>query len=247
MLGRSPRPWGDYATRILCCVLLFASGFTLIGNSTFAWRLRDDISPTGVQGIAIGLSALLAFLPLAFGRRYLGALLVSGFLMSGMGAYWWTTIPWDELIKETDFTSTQPPGFLRYVHIASPAIVALLYVAASSASRMRADHVGRGVDEDEASHAAAASFLAGMGVIAVCMTLAMAMWSLLAAGTLQALGRAVPTGLPAILLAAGILAGSYLLASRPWRPSGGPRVKRPSRSGAGRGVLARIRARRSPS
>lgn len=246
-----PRPWGDYALRVLACALLFGSGFSLLSASTFALRMRDDVPAflpglTGVQSLAVVVSLALSLLPLLAGRRFLGALLVSGFLLSGIGAYWWTEIPWDELVTESDFVVHKQPDMWRYVQVASPAIVAVFYVAASRASRLRADYLARGVERDEVTTAACASFLAGMGSLVASGALAGALWWMLASGILTRPDAPVPRGAPAVLLAACLAAVAGLLVSGRVRPAPVP-LRRPSTTAAGRAAPARTRARRSPS
>lgn len=251
-MARAPRPWGDYAMRLLACALLAGSGVALLSGSTFAVRMRDDVpvlvpGATGVQGLALLLSAALGFLPLAFGRRFLAAFLVSAFLLSGIGAYWWTTIPWDELVTESDFVAQARPDAWRYGLVASPAVAAVLYVGASRASRLRAEYARRGADRGEVTRAACASFVAGMGALAATCLLAGALWWMLSQDLLQRAPDALPRGAPAVALAAALLAAAYLIGSGRLRSPSARGVRRPSRGAPGPGAPGRSRGRRSPS
>lgn len=240
------RPWGDYALRIFCCALLFMSGYSLLLGSTFALRLRDDV-PGGVASVASLVAVVLSVLPLLAGRRFLGVFLFSSFLLSGIGAYWWTLIPWDELVAERNFVTSEPPDFWRYLHVASPLVVAVLYVAASRASRLRAEYLRRGADAHEVSRASAASFLAGMGALVVTMTLAGVLWMLLASGFVLRPPSVLPRGLPMLLAAGAVVALVWALATGQLRKQPVARdVRRPSKDAAGRAGLARSLGRRSP-
>lgn len=253
---RVRRPWGDYALRVLACALLFAGGFSLLAGSPFALRMRDDIPSfvpglSGVHSLALLLAFLLGFLPLLFGKRYLGAFLVSSFLVAGIGGYWWSLITWDELVTESDFHATTAPDWWRYFQVSTPLIAAVLYVVASRASRMRAEYRNRGADPEEVSHAAAGSFLAGMGSLVVTLALAAGLWQLLASGALTGRPAWVPTGAPAVLLAAAAIGlAAWLLSSRRRGPDGVDAagvLRRPWTAAKGRAARARSRARRSPS
>lgn len=202
------RPWSAYLLRILCSTLLFISGYALLANSTFALRLRGDVP---VHAIVIVVAALLSYLPLAFGRRYLGMMLVSAFLISGIGAYWWTTIPWDEFFKENDFVTEQKPRILDYALVASPAVIAAFYAAVSRASLLRADLKNRGADADEVARAASASFLSGAMLLLVCGALAGALWALMATGLVFRAFAPIPTGIPALIFVAALVAVAWLL------------------------------------
>lgn len=250
---RQARPWGDYLLRGLACILLFGSGFSLLATSTFALRMRDDVPPlvpglAGVEGLAVIIAAVLAFIPLLMGRRFLGAFLVSAFLLSGIGAYWWTLIPWDELITESDFVTQTSPDWWRYFQVATPLVAAVLYVVASRSSRMRAEYRNRGADPSEISHAAASSFLAGMGVLVVTLAFTGGLWQLLATGALLAPPPWVPRGIPALVMAAALVALAWALMSKRVGLDGTPAwVTRPWTAAAGLAARARSRGRKSPS
>lgn len=245
-------PWGDYVLRVLASLLLFGSGFSLLAGSPFALRMRDDVPPIvpgmeGVIGLALILSAVLAFLPLLFGRRFLGAFLVSSFALCGIGGYWWTLIPWDELLTESDFPAPYPPDWWRYAQVASPLVAALLYIVASRASRMRAEYRNRGADPAEVSNAAAASFLAGMGVLVATLALSGALWALLSSGLVLSPPSWVPRGIPAVVVASALLVVAWGLSSPRVMRGAQDGLRRPWRAAAGRAARARSRARRSPS
>lgn len=244
---RKRRPWGDYAFRVLACALLFVSAYGLLAQSTFAHRLRDDAGVAGLSGaqaIALVLAAVLAFLPLLAPRRFLGAFLWSGGVATLVGAYWWTKVSWDELVSESNFNVMEPPGLADYVLVATPALIAVFYVAASRASRLKAEYRGRGVDERQVTRAACASYLHGVVVFLAVTAISLGFWAVLTSGALFGVFSLMPTGVPAIVLAAAALtAGIALGAGR--LPT--PKLTRPSKDGEGRGVLARIRGRRSPS
>lgn len=204
------RPWSAYALRILCSSLLFISGYLLLVNSTFALRLRNDVP---VHGIVIGVAAVLSFFPLLLGRRYLGGLLVSAFLLAGIGGYWWTTIPWDEFVKDSGFPATERPDLLDYALVASPAIIAAFYAAVSRPSLLRADLKNRGADLDEIRRAASVSFLSGAALLVFCGALAFALWALMSTGLVF---RAVApvTGVPALILVAALVTVAWALLTR---------------------------------
>lgn len=202
--------------RVLACGLLFVSGYVLTAQSTFALRLRDDVpgfvpGMDGAQSIAFAITTLLSVLPLLAGRRFLGVFLVSSFILTGIGAYWWTTVPWDELVKESDFASSRPPRILDYLMVYAPVFTAAFYAAISRASVLRADHLARGVDPHEAKRAAAASFLAGSVALVLSTAMAAALMWLLATGRL----RGIPsfTGAPAIVAAGLLVVLAYVLGS----------------------------------
>lgn len=245
--ARTPRPWGDYAFRVLACTLLFASAYGLLAQSTFAHRLRDDAGVGGVSGaqaLALALAGVLAFLPLLAGRRFLGAFLWSGAFATVVGAYWWTKVSWDELVSESNFNVLEPAGLWDYVLVATPALIAIFYVAGSRASRLKAEYRARGVDPRQVTRAACACYLAGVAAFLAVTALSVAFWAVLGSGALFGVFSLMPTGIPAIVLAAAALtAGIALGAGR--LPT--PKLTRPSKDGEGRGVLARIRGRRSPS
>ena len=204
-------PWSAYVLRVLCSVLLFLSGYALLAGSTFAYRLRGDVP---IQLIVIAMAGVLAFLPLAFGRHYLGMFLVSAFILSGIGAYWWTTIPWDEFVKENNFGSEQKARLLDYALVASPALVAGFYAAVSRASLLRADLKNRGADPDEIGRAASVSFLSGAALLVVCGALAFALWTLMSTGIVFAAVAPIPTGIPALILVAALVAVAWAIFSR---------------------------------
>ena len=246
------RPWSAYALRILCSALLFVSGYALLSGSTFAYRIRDDVP---VQLIVIAISAFLSFLPILFASRYLGAFLVSGFILSGIGGYWWTTIPWDEFFKESNFAAGREPALLDYALVASPALIAAFYAAVSRASILRADLKNRGADADEVRRAASVSFLSGAALLLLCGGLAFLLWALMATGVVFAAVAPVPTGVPALVLVAALVAVSWFLFSRRLpsfrrraRPAPAPAVAAAAAAAAVTprpGLLARLRARTS--
>lgn len=207
---KNARPWGDYVLRILACLLLAVTGFILVAKSTFALRLRDDV-PGGAQTVALALTAVLSLLPLAFRKRFLGAFLVSAFLLTGIGAYWWTTIPWDELVTESDFTAGTPPRTLDYALTLAPVFIAAFYAAVSRASILRADYLRRGADPDEARHAAAASFLAGAVALVLSTVMTAILVAALASGAVQGLPGLV--GVPALIVAALLVVLAYVFGS----------------------------------
>ncbi|MFA5862735.1 MAG: hypothetical protein WDA16_13675, partial [Candidatus Thermoplasmatota archaeon] len=186
-MTRLARPWADYFLRAVSCVLLFATGFGLLSTSTFALRMRNDVSPfvpglSGPQGISFVLALSLSLLPLLVGRRFLRAYLLSSFIMTGIGAYWWSSIPWDEFITDSDFPATHPPGVMDFALVATPVFLAAFYVAISRVSVVRADHKNRGVDADEATRAAAATFLSGAAALVITTAMALTFWLALANG-----------------------------------------------------------------
>lgn len=205
------RPWSAYALRVLCSGLLFVTGYALLAGSTFALRMRGDLP---VQTLVLALAAILAFVPLLCGRKFLGAFLVSAFLLSGIGAYWWTTIPWDEFIKDSGFPTSEKPQVLDYALVASPAILAAFYAAISRPSLLHADLKARGADPDEIRRAASISFLSGAALILVCGALAFTLWSLMAAGVVFAAVAPVPTGVPALVLVAALVTVAWALLAR---------------------------------
>lgn len=252
-------PWTDYALRVLCAGLMFVSGFLLLSMSTFALRMRNDIPGfvpglDGPQSLALVLSLALALLPLAMGRAYLGALAASAFVLSGLGGYWWTTIPWDELITASDFPASGRPTLLDYLLVASPALVLGFYAVASQHSRLRADLLNRGASRTQARRAACASFLSGAALFALTTALAGALWALMASGAVFRVVAPI-RGVAAIVIASALGVVAYALIARRVRPDDvkrlreevKPPVKRPSTDEGRRGVLARIRARRWPS
>lgn len=237
--------------RIVCSGLMFVSGYLLLASSTFALRLRNDVP---VQTLVLAITAALAFLPLLFGRRYLGALLISAFALSGIGGYWWTTIPWDAFIKDSGFPTSEAPDILDYALVASPAIVCAFYAAVARPSILRADLKNRGADPDEISRAACVSFLSGAALLVFCGALAVTLWALMSSGVVFAAARIVPTGVPALVLCAALVAVAWaLLTHRLPRFRGratravarAPPTAAPTlRPTEGRGVMARMRALR---
>lgn len=205
------RPWSAYLMRILCSALMFVSGYLLLGNSTFAMRLRNDVP---VQAIVIAVAALLSFIPLLVGRRYMGALLVSAFLFAGIGGYWWTTIPWDEFIKDSGFPAQERPDLMDYALVASPAVVVAFYAAVSRASLLRADLKNRGADLDEVSRASCVSFLSGAALLVFCGGLAVALWALMASGVVFTATAFIPKGIPALILVAALVSVAWALITR---------------------------------
>lgn len=204
------RPWGDYALRFVACGLLWGSGFALVAGSTFAFRLRDDV-PGGVTTLAFGLATVLSLVPLLFRKRFLGAFLVSSFLLSGIGAYWWTTIPWDELVTESDFVAQRAPRVLDYMLVMSPVFIAAFYAAVSRASVLRADCLRRGADAHEAKRAAAASFLAGSAALVLATAMTAVLVGALASGGVR--GPDGLVGIPAIVLSGLLIVLAYVLGS----------------------------------
>lgn len=244
------RPWTDYMLRVLCCGLLFVSGFLLLAGSTFALRMRNDIPGfvpglTGPQSISLALALVLAFAPLLSSKRFLARFMLSSFIVTGIGGYWWTTIPWDELITDSGFPATTAPGLIDYALVASPAVLTAFYAVVSRPSRLRADLLNRGAEPGEAARAASASFLAGAALLVACGGLAVGLWALMASGAIFEAVAPLPTGVPAIVLAAALVTVAYALISGRVPLAGV--VRRPSSAGGRPGVLARIRARRSPS
>lgn len=219
---KDARPWGDYGLRVLACLMLGVTGYVLVAQSTFGLRLRDDV-PGGVQTVAIVLTTVLSLLPLAFRKRFLGAFLVSAFLLTGIGAYWWTTVPWDELVTESDFTAGRPPKPLDYALSMAPVFIAAFYAAVSRASVLRADYLRRGADADEARRAAAASFLAGATALVLSTAMTGLLVAALATGAVQGVRGLV--GLPAIVLAGLVIVLAYVFGSGSYvvgrRASGG--------------------------
>lgn len=244
---RAPRAWGELGMRVLFSVLLLVAGYQLLAQSTFAWRLREDV-PAGVNGLVFGLSALLAGLPLLLGRRYLGAYMLSGLVFAALGAYWWTAIPWEETITETNFTVPEPARVQDYLLVASPAFLAAAYVALSRWSRLRADLIGRGADKQQVRDAAAASFLGGAVALLATLAASAAFVVALALGLPEAAANALPAGVPAVvgsvLLVGGVLAllGHALRARRQ-----ADALRRPSGPEEGSESPERIPARRWPS
>lgn len=214
---RKSRPWAAYGLRLLCSGLLFATGHMLLAGSTFALRMRNDMP---VELITLALAAALSFLPLLFGRHYLGAALVGAFLMSGIGAYWWTTIAWDEFFKDSGFPAKTPPALMDYMLVASAPAICAFYAIASRASVLRADLRNRGADRDEAARAACASFLAGSMLFVLTTALAAGLWVLMATGVVFTATAPLPTGVPALVLTAALCVVAYaLIARRLPRPS----------------------------
>jgi hypothetical protein len=241
------RPWGDYAFRVVACMLLFASAYGLLAQSTFAHRLRDDAGMGGVSGaqaIALALAGVLAFLPLLAGKRFLGAFLWSAAVPTIVGAYWWTKVSWDELVSESNFNVMEPAGLWDYVLVATPALIAIFYVAASRASRLKAEYRGRGVDERQVTRAACACYLAGVVVFLAVTGLSIAFWAVLTSGALFGVFALMPTGVPAIVLAAAALTAAIALGAGRL-PT--PKLTRPSKDAEGHGAQGRTRARKSPS
>lgn len=236
-----PRPWMAYAARIVCCILMFGCSYALLGGSTFALRMRDDAP---IMALVIGLSAFLAFMPLLFGKRYLGALVASGFIIAGIGAYWWTSIPWDELIKDSKFPTQQKPRLLDYALVASPAVVIALYAVVSRPSMVRADLKARGADPDEISRAACAGFLSGAALLVFCGALSVAFWALMASGLPFRAFAPMPVGLPALILVATLVVVAYALLARRL-----PRFRVPAVRGRGleaaRDKVSRRKARKA--
>ncbi|HUR67721.1 MAG TPA: hypothetical protein VM370_00615 [Candidatus Thermoplasmatota archaeon] len=248
---KKSRPWSAYLLRLVCCALLFGSAYSLLSQSTFTLRMRNDF-PVGTLVLAV--SAAVAFLPILFGKRYLGALVASAILVSAIGGYWWTTIPWDELVKDSGFPATTRPQLLDYVMVAAPAIVVAFYAIASRPSTLHTDLTNRGADPDEIRSAAATSFLAGAALLVVCGALAFALWWLMAGGAMFAAMGRVPVGIPALVLVAALGTVAYaIFAGRLPRPAlrkpRAPVAAAPSGEGRAakkRSVLARLARRKAP-
>lgn len=234
------RPWSAYALRLLCSGLLFVSGYLLLVESTFALRLRDDFP---VKLVVVAVAGILSALPLLVGRHYLGVFLVSGFLLSGIGGYWWTTIPWDAFIKDSGFPSDAPPGLMDYALVASPAILAAFYAAVSRASVLHADLRNRGADAHEVRRAAAASFVSAAALLALCGALSVALWSLMASGIVFTAASYIPRGVPALVIVAALVAVAWgILTNRiGHRASRSPRAPRKKSAPSAGGVKARLR------
>ena len=209
-MKRNAIPWGDYLLRVVACLLLAVTGFILVAQSTFALRLRDDV-PGGARTVGLVLTGVLSTLPLLFRKRFLGAFLVSSFILTGVGAYWWTTIPWDELVTESDFTAGRPPGPLDYALTLAPVFIAAFYAAVSRASVLRADYLRRGADPAEAKRAAAASFLAGAVALVLSTVMTAALVAALASGVVSGVDSIV--GIPALVLAGLLIVLAYVLGS----------------------------------
>lgn len=218
------RPWTAYLLRILSCLLMFLSAYALLSGSTFALRMRNDLP---VQTLVLAVSALLAFFPLLLARGFLGGLLVSAFLVAGLGGYWWTTVPWDELVKDSGFPTPKRPALLDYALVASPAVVAAFYAVVSRPSVLRADLKNRGADMDEIRRASAASFFSGAMLLVVCGGLSVALWALMASGLVFAAFAPIPTGVPAIILVAALVTVAYGLLARRLPRFRGHRKARP--------------------
>lgn len=244
-MTRHARPWGDYLLRVVACFLLFVTGFGLLSTSTFALRMRNDIQPfvsglNGPQGISLVLALALSFLPLLAGRRFLGMYLLSSFIMAGIGAYWWSGIAWDELITDSHFPATHPPGVMDFALVASPVFLAASYVAISRVSVVRADHKNRGVDPDEALRAAAATFLAGAVALVATTVMSLTFWLALADGWF--LVDHPLRGVPAVLTAGGLVVAAWIFSGV---GLGEPSSKR--RSGSGLSAEPHTSTRPSPS
>lgn len=251
-MSRKPRPILDYLLRLVACVLLFGVGFGLLATSTFALRMRDDVPAfvpglDGPQSIALVLSALLAFLPLVAGRRFLAVFIVSGLLVSGLGGYWWTSVPWDELITESNFPAPEPPELVDFAFVAAPVVIAAFYVAGARASQLRADYLRRGADRTEAAKASAAGYLSGVAAFTLASGLALLLWALLAEGTLLRVANGFPRGIPAFVFTAALGAIVYAILGNRVRRRALARVRRPSSGAAGRAAPERSPARKSPS
>lgn len=231
------RPWTSYALRVLCCVLMFLSGYALLSGSTFALRMRGDLP---VKSIVVVLAGFFAFFPLARPRHYLRWLIVAAFVFTLIGGYWWTTIPWDELIKDSGFPTAQKPTLIDFALVATPAIVVAFFVVASRPSIMHADLRARGADADEALAAAAVSFLAGAVLLVICGALAIAMWLFMSAGLASALAAPIPRGVPALIVVGALGTLSYAILARRL-----PGLKHPWVEAARRAAARGTRGRRS--
>lgn len=235
---------GDVALRVIFCVLLGAVGFMLLLQSTFAWRMLDHPVPTAHPAsvvVSLVLALWLAALPLLARQRFLGAYLVSGFLLSGIGAYWWTRVPWDALVTRSDFHVGAAPTFADFAMVAAPAVLAIAAWATLVPGRTQARLLAAGIAPSEARQAGAAARLCGAGAFLAAVALAAAMWAAFAYG-LPAVASSSISGLPALVAAGALVA----LASAAW----GRRirfVRRPSTRAAGRAGPAQSRERRWPS
>jgi hypothetical protein len=225
-----PRAWGDYTSRGLASLLLFGAGFALFSTSTFVLRMRNDIPLSfagldGPQSLALILAGLLSIIPILMGRRFLGAFLVCGWIVTGIGGYWWTTIPWDELITDSDFPSSLAPGFWDYALVAGPALITTLYVVLARVSQVRADAKGRGIEAGEASRAASVAFLTGAVAIVLSLVFVTGMWMVLSFGVPMWSRIPLPTGIPALLLCAAVVVLAWFVGTRRVG-GGGPLRKR---------------------
>jgi hypothetical protein len=233
---------------------MFLSAYGLLSGSTFAARMRGDFP---VQTLVLVSSAVLSFAPLLLGRKYLGALLVTAFLVSGIGGYWWTTIPWDEFVKDSGFpTPERADDVWDHILVASPVLVAALYAAVSHPIALRADLKERGADMVEIQSAAITSLLASAVLFVVCVGLGVALWMLLASGIVLATAAPIPTGFPALVLAAAFIAvvWAFLAARVTWsrgrkmRALGStkPMAERPGKPVDRETLWARLARRRAP-
>lgn len=234
------RPWTAYSLRLLSCGLLFATGYVLLAGSTFAMRMREDMPSTL---FAIVLAAMLSFVPLLFASRFLSVFLASAFLMSGIGGYWWTTIPWDEFVKDSGFPARTPPGILDYLLVASPPLIGAFYAITSRASHLMSDLKNRGADTHEIHRAAGTSFLSGAALLVLCTLFAGGLWALMATGVVFQAVAPIPTGVPALILVAALITVAYALIARRiprFRPS-----RTPAPDTAERAIQTRVKPQRA--
>lgn len=170
--------------RILFCVLLLLASHALIAQSPYAVRLHDGL-PVPVDLLVVALATVLALAPLLARRRFLGAYMLSAGLVSAVGGYWFTLVPWDRvLLTRQSFGLHLPQGWGDYLLVALPMFLATSYAALSRWSRIREDLLSRGADTDQVRHAAASSFLAGAGALCVACVASLAFVALLVDGAL---------------------------------------------------------------
>lgn len=196
----------DRFARVAASLGLFAVTFVLLDRSPFRSRLREDVPSVvpglpGVEGLVLVAALVLATAPLLAGRRFVGAFLVSSFFASGIGAHWWTLLPWEDLVKESRFPGAEPPGLTGYLMVASPILILAAYCAVAAPLRMLADWEARGVDPSEAVRAAQGTAAAGVAALGGSLVLVVVMWFALSRGVQTVLVGVLPGG---VSLAAGV-------------------------------------------
>jgi len=227
----------ERTVRVVASIGLFLSATHLLMRSTFRMRLRDDIPAilpgvSGVESAILVLGLILAIVPLLAGRRFVPAFLMSAFIATGLGAYWWTRVPWDELITESDFATTSPPGLLDFLLVASPLLVFAAAWALIAPLRQAADWTARGVDAAEAERTGRSSTTAGALLVVAALAAPAGVWlahRFLWGGSLPQL---LPGGVAFIgfaLLALGV--GGWLVSDESVREQHGL-GERPRRGGA---------------
>lgn len=167
--------------RLGSCAALAAAGYALLSRSTFAARLRDDVPAlvpglTGPESVALALGLMLGFLPMWSERQRLPLYLVAAFLLSGIGAYGWTGVPWDELITEGNFNVAGAPLLRHFALVSLPAALVGAELALARTSGMLDDQLARGADRPEALAAARASRAGALAFTLACMALASVLW-----------------------------------------------------------------------